>query len=646
MDFTDPHFVEPTRLLALLPAALVLAGLFLHARRARRASLATVAAPAMLARLLSGHSPARRALKSALLSTGVALVILALARPCWGVTENKTTGAEEDILFVIDTSRSMTARDVAPSRLERAKRAVETFVGLHGSGRVGLVAFAGEAFVQCPPTADREIFSETLDALDTGVIPTPGTDIGAALETAFKAFGEKKGQRTVILLTDGEDLEADGVETARKLARDGIVVHTVGIGGTAGAAIPSTDGTGPVVTRLDEKTLRDIAEATHGKYFRIDGAASGFLAVEAGLEKATSAGNTRRTPVERFAIPLAAALALFAAEGLVGTRRSRVVSGKPLRALAPLVILAFFIPPSAFAGEAEKLYDEGTRAIAKGSFVEAESSLRNAVPIADDKLKPRVLANLGQARARIAAKAFADRSPGGDPATLIEKATRATDIPMSRVDKALSDKELGLPDTQAGAEAYNAAYGARKAMRKQLKDLDKALADGPAAEKTLERARDDFSGADELDSATPDAAKNARAVADYLARVKKTVENEREKKEEAQKRIEELNKKMKELKKQIPQDQRRSDDPEGDGDDEGEEPEKDGKKKNDSKKDDRTEKERREQEGKESKVSREEALAALEALRNENKRRVDIGSSNDGTRKNGGNKSEKSGKDW
>jgi Ca-activated chloride channel family protein len=336
MDFAHPHFAEPRWLWLTALAPLLLIALLRHAARERRLQLGKIAAAHFLEQLTRSHSPARRALKNVLLVLATAGLGLALARPQWGeqkMAEQQLAG--EDIMFVMDCSRSMLASDVAPNRLERARLAIEDFVRRRGSGRVGLVAFAGEAFLQCPLTFDYAAFEESLRAVDDKTIAVPGTDVGRGLDEAFRAM-EKDGRRKLmVLITDGEDLEKGGVKTAETLAKTNVVIFTIGVGTPAGAEIQMLNASGQpellrdskgevVRSRLDEKTLTEIARATHGEYFPLGPLGEGLAKVRvavANLNAAAEAARARKLGVDRFHLPLAAALILLAIEPLLGTRR-------------------------------------------------------------------------------------------------------------------------------------------------------------------------------------------------------------------------------------------------------------------------------------------------------------------------------------
>ncbi len=218
MDLRHPHFAEPgwLWLAVLAPWGLVL--LQRYAGWARQLQLGLFAAPELLPELLRSHSPARRIVKQVLLVLAVAGMGFALARPQWGETTEVSTTLGEDILFMVDCSRSMLATDIPPNRLTRAKYAILDFVQKHGRGRVGLVAFSGQAFLQCPLTFDYDAFREAVLSVDDKTIPVPGTDIGRALDEGFRAMEKNERRKIMILVTDGEDLEKSGVTTAKALA--------------------------------------------------------------------------------------------------------------------------------------------------------------------------------------------------------------------------------------------------------------------------------------------------------------------------------------------------------------------------------------------------------------------------------------------
>lgn len=335
MNLAHPHFAEPAWLWLALLGPLALFALQRYSARMRRRQLARLATAEVLANLTASHSPLRRTLKDILALLAVAGIGVALARPQWGEYENAGQLLGEDMVFLLDCSRSMLATDISPSRLERARMAILDSVQSRGRGRVGLVAFAGQAFLQCPLTYDYAAFQDALTSIDDKTIPVPGTDLGRAIEEGFQAMDKTDSRKVLVLLTDGEDLEKGGVRMAQKLREEGVVVFTLGVGTPAGAEIRLIneqgqsvllrDAKGQVVrSRLDEPTLKSIAQATRGAYYSLgplgEGLARVRLAVDS-LEQTGPAAPGRRAGVDRFHFVVAGVLLLLGAESLIGTRR-------------------------------------------------------------------------------------------------------------------------------------------------------------------------------------------------------------------------------------------------------------------------------------------------------------------------------------
>jgi len=337
MNLAHPHFAEPRWLWLALCGPVLLLLLQRYSGWMRRQQLAKIAAPAFLEKLTQSHSKGRRILKNILLLLAVLGIGVALARPQWGEQSESSHFIGQDIVFLLDCSRSMLATDVSPNRLQRAKLAITDFVQRQKHGRVGLVAFAGQAFLQCPLTFDYGAFQDSLRDIDTKTIPLPGTDVGRALDEGYRALDKNERQKLLVLLTDGEDLEKGGIRTAEDLAKNGVVVFTLGIGTPAGSEIQILteqgkpelvrDSKGEVVrSRLDEATLRSIAQATHGAYYPLGAIGEGLAKVRLDIErlgdKTSSTTAVRKMGVDRFHIPVAIALGLLVLESLIGTRRT------------------------------------------------------------------------------------------------------------------------------------------------------------------------------------------------------------------------------------------------------------------------------------------------------------------------------------
>jgi Ca-activated chloride channel family protein len=263
----------------LVPALLVFFWIVLKAKRRAMQRFGDIQLVQQLARVVS---PRGRAAKLILLLATVTLLVTALSRPQFGTRVETVRREGRDIIVALDLSNSMLAEDVAPSRLERAKLAVSQIIESLTGDRIGLVAFAGEAFVQSPLTVDYAAARLFLNAMEPDLVPIQGTDLGVAMSVALDAFGEEPDQRRVlILITDGEDHEGEIGVAIDRASEAGIRVFTVGIGSTEGVPIPAFDSGGRragfkrdndgnvITTSLDEETLMRIAEETTGEYYRL-----------------------------------------------------------------------------------------------------------------------------------------------------------------------------------------------------------------------------------------------------------------------------------------------------------------------------------------------------------------------------------------
>ncbi len=226
----------------------------------------------------------RRKIRAAALMAAVVLLFVSIARPQYGVKPIQVKQSGIDLMILLDTSKSMAARDVKPSRIERARNETGRLISSLEGNRIGLIAFAGASFIECPLTFDISTVRMFLHTLKVGVIPSPGTAMDKAIYDAIKAFKTSKAKtKAVIMVTDGENLSGN-VETAARAAKEaGLKIFPIGIGSVAGAPIPEFDKQGtitgykkdekgnPVVTRLDIETLRRIAELTGGEFYASQG---------------------------------------------------------------------------------------------------------------------------------------------------------------------------------------------------------------------------------------------------------------------------------------------------------------------------------------------------------------------------------------
>ncbi len=252
-------------LLVIVPLAVLL--LLLRRRREKRFSQYAEAhfAPHYLARL----SPFYTVLKISLLILALIFLILALVRPQWDYEHREFESEGLDIIICLDISKSMDAVDMSPSRLIRAKLQIASFLEKLEGDRVGLIAFAGRATLECPLTDDYESVSMVLKSLTTASAVQLGTDIGAALELAEQAFNAAGGSNILILISDGEDLENSGVQQAARLATTGKKIYTMGVGTAEGSVVIDPETGEEAFSRLDVNTLQRIASAGGGKFYAV-----------------------------------------------------------------------------------------------------------------------------------------------------------------------------------------------------------------------------------------------------------------------------------------------------------------------------------------------------------------------------------------
>jgi len=291
MRFEHPHL-----LWLLLPGIPALLAFFWWAWRTKQRLICQFVQSRLLANLTVGVSATRQKIRIGLLIASIMLLGVALARPQWGFDWEEAKQRGLDVVVAIDTSKSMLAEDVAPNRLARAKLAALDLKKLAKTDRVGLVAFAGSAFLQCPLSFDDEAFRQSVNALDVNIIPQGGTAVAEAIQTAQAAFKEKSDNyKVLVLFTDGEDHDGHALESARSAAREGMRIFTVGIGSANGEMLRITDARGrsdwikdeqghAVKSHLNDKLLRDIAQATGGFYMLLSGANAMELLYERGLE--------------------------------------------------------------------------------------------------------------------------------------------------------------------------------------------------------------------------------------------------------------------------------------------------------------------------------------------------------------------------
>ena len=331
MTFAELHMLY---LIWLVP---VVVALFVWGAARRRHILSSFASAKSRESVLPEKTTGRRRVKAGLMVSAVLFLILALAGPRYGYVWQEVERKGVDIIVALDCSKSMLAGDVNPSRLARAKREIIDLLAMLEGDRIGLVAFAGDAFVQSPLTVDYTAAAMFLNAMEPDMMPIQGTDLGEGLRMSLDALDEAaREDRLIVVVTDGEDHEGAIDEQLQRAADGGVQIHTVGIGSTEGVPIPEIDAGGVrrgfkrdeegnvVTTHLDEGTLRRMAEATGGRYVRV---APGLTTFEELVDEIASGEGEEFEAreitqfEEQYQIFLALALALLFVEALVPERR-------------------------------------------------------------------------------------------------------------------------------------------------------------------------------------------------------------------------------------------------------------------------------------------------------------------------------------
>lgn len=328
--FATPEYLY---LLILIP---VLAAVYIYAARSRKKRLEKFGKLSTIEGLMPDASPRRSRNKFIIYLLALVFVIFALARPQTGskLKEVKREGVE--IMFAIDVSNSMLARDLSPNRLERTKYDVARVMEGLQEDKVGVVIFAGDAYVQLPITSDYVTARNFVDQISTNIISKQGTSIGAAISLAASSFSSGSGNsRVIILITDGENHEDNAIAAAKHAASQGIKIYVIGIGTPEGAPIQVgedfiRDDKGEiVVTKLDEETLQQIALVTDGAYIRSGNQSIGLREIIDSInetEKSELSTTMFEEYDEQYQYLLAIALVLLLAEGLMLSRKNPLLS--------------------------------------------------------------------------------------------------------------------------------------------------------------------------------------------------------------------------------------------------------------------------------------------------------------------------------
>ena len=473
------RFEQPQIFWLLLVIPPVLALFFWWGERVRRKLLTQFVESRLLASLTVGLSLTRRKIRYALVLLAVALLVVTIARPQGGFDLQEVAQRGLDIVVAVDTSKSMLATDIAPNRLSRAKLAALELMQKATTDRLGLVAFAGDAFLECPLTIDNTAFQQSVQALDVNSIPQGGTALAAAINTALAAFKEKDHYKALVLFTDGEDNDEGALEAAQNAAKEGLKIFTIGIGSAEGTLVTMAgadgntdyirDEKGQVVkTKLNEALLQQIATTTGGFYLPLRGANTMDTLYDRGLAplpKSEGVEKLVRRYHEQYHWPLAAAMLLLLAEMFFPERRSptrRVSRDQPQRAgaetgapiTAAIVVALALSTCAGLASPASALRDYKS-----GNFTNALVEFTKLAEVRTNDL--RLVFNAGDA------------------------AYRATNFDLAQ---SLFQQVAVSPDLKLQQQAYYNLGNVQFQKAKQAKDLDGLEQGFDAAAKIYERA--------------------------------------------------------------------------------------------------------------------------------------------------------------
>ncbi len=327
---------ENINYLWLLPIVVLMAFAYILFYKNKQNAIKKFVQAELMDSIVAAVSKRKQKIKAIFVITALLFIIFSLVQPKWGYHWEDVERRGIDIVVAVDTSRSMLADDIKPDRLQAAKREINDLINIVDGDRVGLVAFAGTAFLQCPLTLDYGAFNLFLDDLNTNLIPVGGTSFGEAIKKSMAAFSSKlKKHKAIVLITDGEDHQGNAMEMAKAAKEQGIVVYTVGVGKKDGAYIKLKDSKGNetllkdregkvVKSRLDEVLLNKIALETGGAYTPAYGTQWGlaniYTNIIANMEEKQLGGRKIKMYENRFQIPLFIAIILIALESLIGER--------------------------------------------------------------------------------------------------------------------------------------------------------------------------------------------------------------------------------------------------------------------------------------------------------------------------------------
>jgi Ca-activated chloride channel family protein len=467
---------------------LLFGGVLAYGFRQRDALLGRFAANRLLEQLTEQASVTRTWIKAGCILLAVLAIGIALARPQLGVEWSERKARGLDIVFILDSSKSMLATDLRPTRLDRAKLAIIDLIERLEGDRIGLIAFAGQAFLQTPPTLDYSAFYESLNAIDPNIMTSGGSDLGNAINEATDAFPSENNVKIVVLLTDGEDLSGNAATAAVTAREDGIQVFAIGIGTPEGEYLRIRNEQGveefvrdssgqPVLSKLDEGTLQAIALATGGSYSRLssDSLDQLYNSVIAKLPREERKSELQEIGIERFQWALASALVFLVFDILIRRRRSAAI-----HAILIALLVSVFHPNESQAQmalpmegtgpaladasqvtDARISYNAAHQALIEGDFTDSikgyETTLAQTVDLA---LQGKALYNLAHATYQQGRKTYET----GDPQNALNQVKKAEALFQSA-------QEIDTSDTSIQADIEQVSQ-VREAIEKLIEQQE------------------------------------------------------------------------------------------------------------------------------------------------------------------------------
>lgn len=337
--FRFEHNIYLWVLLAVIPLIVIV---FLFVQNWKRRKLRKFGSQAVVKRLMPNVSKTLPIVKFVLFTMAMVSLLIGLANLQFGTKLEEVKREGIDLMICLDVSNSMLAEDLSPNRLERSKRAIYQLIEKLHNDRLGIIVFAGQAYVQLPITTDYSSAKLFLETIGTDIVPTQGTSIGSAINLAMESFDFENGtSKSIIVITDGENHEDDAMNAAIEASDKGVIVNTIGMGSEKGGPIPvykngaqvdfRKDNAGnTVVTKLNEQMLKEIATAGNGSYVRASNAKGGLDKIMSEIdkmEKKEFGSKSFKNYEDRFQIFLIIALLLIVLENFISNRRSTKLDG-------------------------------------------------------------------------------------------------------------------------------------------------------------------------------------------------------------------------------------------------------------------------------------------------------------------------------